>query len=34
MKHTPQLDFLEDDTARRAERVERLLNEVRGGHAS
>jgi len=28
LKHTPQLVFEEDDTARRAERVERLLGEV------
>jgi ribosome-binding factor A len=27
LKHTPQLQFTEDDTARRAERVERLLAE-------
>ena len=25
LKHTPQLDFVEDDTARRADRIERLL---------
>jgi ribosome-binding factor A len=25
LKHTPQLQFAEDDTARRAERIERLL---------
>jgi ribosome-binding factor A len=25
LKHTPQLDFFEDDTARRADRIERLL---------
>ena len=28
LKHTPQLVFLEDDTARRADRVERLLDEL------
>jgi ribosome-binding factor A len=28
LKHTPQLVFEEDDTARRAERVERLLEEI------
>lgn len=27
LKHTPQLHFAEDDTARRAERIERLLGE-------
>jgi ribosome-binding factor A len=27
LKHTPQLVFVEDETARRAERVERLLGE-------
>src|SRR6476619_6949254 len=27
LKHTPQLQFTEDDTARRAERIERLLGE-------
>ena len=27
MKHTPQLDFTEDDTARRAARIERLLED-------
>jgi ribosome-binding factor A len=30
LKHTPQLDFFEDDTARRAERVERLLADPEG----
>ena len=25
MKHTPQLEFIEDDTVRRADRIERLL---------
>ena len=25
LKHTPQLEFAEDDTARRADRIERLL---------
>jgi ribosome-binding factor A len=28
LKHTPQLVFEEDDTARRAERIERLLDDV------
>ena len=28
LKHTPQLVFIEDDTARRAERVERLLGDI------
>ena len=28
LKHTPQLVFVEDDTARRAERVERLLEDA------
>jgi ribosome-binding factor A len=28
LKHTPQLLFIEDDTARRAERVERLLEDI------
>ncbi len=28
LKHTPQLDFAYDDTAERAERVERLLAEA------
>ena len=27
LKHTPQLEFAEDDTARRAERIERILGE-------
>lgn len=27
LKHTPQLTFEEDDTARRADRIERLLGE-------
>lgn len=27
LKHTPQLQFAEDDTARRADRIERLLEE-------
>ena len=27
MKRTPQLTFLDDDTARRAERIERILHE-------
>jgi ribosome-binding factor A len=27
LKHTPQLQFSEDDTARRADRIERLLEE-------
>jgi ribosome-binding factor A len=27
LKNTPQLDFVEDDTARRADRIERLLEE-------
>ena len=27
MKHTPQLHFEEDDTARRADRIERLLGD-------
>ena len=27
LKHTPQLQFIEDDTARRADRIERLLGE-------
>ena len=27
LKHTPQLNFEEDDTARRADRIERLLAE-------
>jgi ribosome-binding factor A len=27
LKHTPQLQFEEDDTARRADRIERLLEE-------
>jgi len=26
LKHTPQLDFVEDDTVRRADRIERLLD--------
>jgi ribosome-binding factor A len=33
LKNTPQLDFVEDDTARRAERVERLLGELGPGGA-
>src|SRR4051812_7218802 len=28
MKHTPQLLFEEDDTARRADRIERLIAEI------
>jgi ribosome-binding factor A len=28
LKHTPQLDFHHDDTAQRADRLERLLDEV------
>jgi ribosome-binding factor A len=27
LKHTPQLEFIEDSTARRADRIERLLEE-------
>jgi ribosome-binding factor A len=27
LKHTPQLQFAEDDTARRADRIERLLED-------
>lgn len=27
LKNTPQLDFVEDDTARRADRIERLLED-------
>ena len=30
MKHTPQLDFRYDDTAERADRLERLLSEADG----
>jgi ribosome-binding factor A len=30
LKHTPQLVFEEDDTARRADRIERLLEEAEG----
>ena len=30
LKHTPQLVFAEDDTARRADRIERLLGETEG----
>jgi ribosome-binding factor A len=28
LKHTPQLAFIEDDTARRADRVERILGDL------
>lgn len=28
MKHTPQLDFILDDTAERADRLERMLSEL------
>jgi ribosome-binding factor A len=31
LKHTPQLEFVHDDTAERADRVERLLAEPEGG---
>jgi ribosome-binding factor A len=27
IKHTPQLEFIEDDTVRRADRIERLLED-------
>jgi ribosome-binding factor A len=30
IKHTPSLDFIYDDTAERAQRVERLLTEEEG----
>src|SRR3954454_11262731 len=33
LKHTPQLTFVYDDTAERADRVERLLAEGPGGPA-
>jgi ribosome-binding factor A len=33
LKHTPQLSFEEDDTARRADRIERLLGEAGNGAA-